>query len=330
MKPEEIKTQYDRIGEDYVREQARFLKENGDFATDFLLNAVGDLTRNLLIDIGCGDGSNLPKYLSAEAEIVYGVDPSSEMLAMAKRNLTPTGYDDQFSYRFFLGSAEETSIPRGIVGGAVTSRFSLNYVENLDKAWKEIGRVLAPEGILAFVAPHPIATAERSGKPYGTKGTFSYELFGSVPVTNYLHTFEDFFSPTFIENFAVESFTEFFGVRPRVEGTNGPSAFGVKARRKWRVGMAEDSEIRMPTKEELERIVLYHGSLRELNSRTEDRKFRFARSSYFRFDGFKIKEGWIDEGSMRKELWESGYDGLVNMNAISGTPIVEIKRRKRE
>jgi hypothetical protein len=104
--------------------------------------------------------------------------------------------------------------------------------------------------------------------------------------------------------------------------------------------------------EKIEQIVLYHGSLDELNSRNPDEQFIFAKDLTFTSKGYDnnyvvIQEGYsarghpaLDFSKMNqphlKEIFRKGYGGLVNFRtilfrdhmhgprcAIEGTPIIK-------
>ncbi len=219
-----VRTQYDKVGEDYVKAQREFIKKNGDFATDFILDAVGDLNGKTLLDVGCCAGDHLAIYESRGAS-VFGVEPSAKMLEIAatqikdQSNLKRGGSDDiPFSDNEF---------------DVVTARLSLHYIPNLDDAWGEIGRVIRPGGVLAYVTPHPFNTSKRIGRrDYGEVSQIGYKLLNKVGVINYHHPLQGIFSPEFFDRFVIEDFNEFLGQTPRVKSSKGPSAFGIKARRR--------------------------------------------------------------------------------------------------
>ena len=116
----------------------------------------------------------------------------------------------------------------------VTSTFALHYVENLDPAWREIGRVVRHEGVLAFTVPHPLTGFRRKGdKNYEETTLLKVKLFDeAIEVFSYSHTFKDYLSQVFFSRFVVEDFTEFPDMAPRAGDLGVPGAFGVKARRK--------------------------------------------------------------------------------------------------
>ncbi|MBI2449277.1 hypothetical protein HYV49_03185 [Candidatus Pacearchaeota archaeon] len=89
------------------------------------------------------------------------------------------------------------------------------------------------------------------------------------------------------------------------------------------------------TDKKIEDIVLYHGSLAELNSRDSEKQYRFAEALFFISDK-------VDRNKQLKEqLSTIGYDGLVNMKTsivsihfvlsgestyyrVEGTPILRV------
>jgi hypothetical protein len=83
-----------------------------------------------------------------------------------------------------------------------------------------------------------------------------------------------------------------------------------------------------------EEIVLYHGSLEELNSRGKDKQYKFANKHRFSYDDWSWRR---DEEILKQVLAEEGYDGLVNMRTsvrnvfflpipfFEGTPIIRIR-----
>ena len=91
---------------------------------------------------------------------------------------------------------------------------------------------------------------------------------------------------------------------------------------------------KMENKKNLDEIVLYHGSLAELNSRDPNMQYRFA-------DELSFTSDYHDNyHSIRKELLDKGYDGIVNRKTrglyvfifnlfkVEGTPIIKIDKGK--
>lgn len=102
------------------------------------------ITEGICLDVGCGGG-----YLGiALAKItdlyVYLLDKSREMLAIAEQNITRCGLRERMTT--LIGDAQSIPFEDNSVD-LVVSRGSVFFWENLEKAFKEIHRVLAPSGI---------------------------------------------------------------------------------------------------------------------------------------------------------------------------------------
>ena len=73
------------------------------------------------------------------------------------------------------------------------------------------------------------------------------------------------------------------------------------------------------TEEKLEKIVIYHGSLAELNSRDENhKKYRFTEQEFFiseRYEEIDEEDITYDK-RIAKEILNKEYDGLVNARTI--------------
>lgn len=94
-----------------------------------------------ILDLGCGTGRWSPVLASRLSAAVVGIDPSDEMLTVARaRNQTP-----EVEYR--IGRAE--NIPVDDAWADVVFMFlSAHHYESLDAAAREIFRVLRPGGLL--------------------------------------------------------------------------------------------------------------------------------------------------------------------------------------
>jgi hypothetical protein len=71
---------------------------------------------------------------------------------------------------------------------------------------------------------------------------------------------------------------------------------------------------------DLDEVVLYHGSLEELNSRDSDKQYRFTKNNSY------ISSNYVDETLIRdisNEILKLGFSGIVNARTISKTDIRE-------
>jgi ubiquinone/menaquinone biosynthesis C-methylase UbiE len=98
-----------------------------------------------IVDLGTGPG-----FLAIELHMLWpqariiGVDPSSEMLRIAKKNADEAGMPD-FEAR--LGVAEETSLPSNSAD-LVVSQYSFHEWRDPQKGLEEVLRILKPRGTL--------------------------------------------------------------------------------------------------------------------------------------------------------------------------------------
>jgi ubiquinone/menaquinone biosynthesis C-methylase UbiE len=106
-----------------------------------------------VLEIGIGSGLNLPFY-GSEVERLYGLDPSPELRAMAAKRAREAGRDVEL----LEGSAEEIALSDHSLD-TVISTWTLCSIPDVEKALREIRRVLKPDGQLLFVehglAPEP-------------------------------------------------------------------------------------------------------------------------------------------------------------------------------
>lgn len=98
-----------------------------------------------VLEIGVGSGLNLPFYGSG-VEHLYGLDPSEELLAMARKNARAIA----FPIDFIAHACEEIPLDDGSVDTVVMT-WTLCSVADPVKALKEIRRVIKSGGTLLFV-----------------------------------------------------------------------------------------------------------------------------------------------------------------------------------
>jgi ubiquinone/menaquinone biosynthesis C-methylase UbiE len=106
----------------------------------------------LLIDLGCGTGRFTIPLAEQLGVSIIGVDPSQKMLREAARNTRST------HIAYHEGSAE--SMPLGAnVAALIFMSNALHHVKSLEKALREMWRVLQPYGIV-FIRNYSLENLE--------------------------------------------------------------------------------------------------------------------------------------------------------------------------
>jgi ubiquinone/menaquinone biosynthesis C-methylase UbiE len=107
-----------------------------------------------VLEIGIGSGLNIPFYDAERVEHLWGLDPSQEMWAIARRNAEEHHLDAEF-----IESGAE-AIPLGdAVADTVVMTYTMCTLPDVAASLAEIRRVLKPDGRLLFCehgrAPDP-------------------------------------------------------------------------------------------------------------------------------------------------------------------------------
>lgn len=146
------KKMYDQFGKEY--QKTRREKNQNRLYNEFLevpcmIKAVGNIQDKKMLDVGCGAGVHIKKYILKGAKCC-GMDISQSMIEMAKENCP----DVQFK----IGSM--TKIPYGNSSfDIVTASLSVDYIKNLIHVFKEISRVLKKGGKFYYSNESPIGSA---------------------------------------------------------------------------------------------------------------------------------------------------------------------------
>ncbi len=101
--------------------------------------------RGVVLEVGIGSGLNLPFYASGVTRL-YGVDPSTELLAMARARAAAA----PFPVDLIRGSADRLPLADASIDTVVVT-WSLCSIGNAAEALREMRRVLNTGGMLIFV-----------------------------------------------------------------------------------------------------------------------------------------------------------------------------------
>lgn len=116
-------------------------EESARLRADWIPRARGEV-----LEVGIGSGLNLPFY-SPEVRQVYGVDPSAQLLRMARKRVVAGCVKVEL-----LPQSVEESLPlnTGSIDTVVTT-WTLCSIPNARQALRQIKRVLKSAGCLIFV-----------------------------------------------------------------------------------------------------------------------------------------------------------------------------------
>ena len=107
--------------------------------------AVVAAARGRVLEIGVGSGLNFPLY-EKQVELVYGIDPSPGLLAIARRRAA----ESDVPIELLLGSATAIPLPDDAVDTVVMT-WTLCSIPDPLAALREMRRVLKTNGNLCFV-----------------------------------------------------------------------------------------------------------------------------------------------------------------------------------
>lgn len=106
---------------------------------------VVPLAKGIVLDIGIGSGLNIPFYDLSRIDKIYGLDPSSELIKIAKK----MAVKKNISIEFLLCGAEDIPLPNNSID-TVLITYSMCTIPEVLKANYEMLRVLKPDGRLIF------------------------------------------------------------------------------------------------------------------------------------------------------------------------------------
>lgn len=221
-----INSQYNKIGKDYVSGQKEFFSKREDEAIRFIKKSLPDLKNKKVLDIGCGNGKDILLIESMDPSDVYGIDTSEFMINEAKKIVSKPD-------NLFVDNIEKTSFKDNFFD-VVIGRFSFHYLNNFDKAYQELSRVLKKNGLLILVVHHPFKDLTRQKhKIYGKQEIVKTELYDNKVLIHFpTHTLKDYFSKRFFDNFFLVGYEEEKSPEEYTDEFKAPGFMGIEALKK--------------------------------------------------------------------------------------------------
>ena len=106
---------------------------------------VVPLAEGKILEVGIGSGLNLPFYNKSKIIEIWGIDPSEELNAMAKRVAT----EENIDVKFITSSAEDIPFPNNYFD-TVLITYTMCTIPSVLKANEEMRRVLKSGGKMIF------------------------------------------------------------------------------------------------------------------------------------------------------------------------------------
>ena len=139
------------------------------------------LAKGIVLDIGIGSGLNIPFYNKPNIDRLYGLDPSEELLKIAK----PLAKKNELEIEFLQCGAEAIPLPDQSID-TVLITYTMCTIPDIKLSNSEIMRVLKSEGQLLFcehgLAPDKnIAKWQRRINPIWSKIAGGCNLNRDIP-----------------------------------------------------------------------------------------------------------------------------------------------------
>jgi len=139
------------------------------------------LAKGIVLDIGIGSGLNIPFYNKSNIDHLYGLDPSKELLKIAK----PLAKKNELEIEFLQCGAEAIPLPDQSID-TVLITYTMCTIPDIKLSNSEIMRVLKSEGQLLFcehgLAPDKnIAKWQRRINPIWSKIAGGCNLNRDIP-----------------------------------------------------------------------------------------------------------------------------------------------------
>jgi SAM-dependent methyltransferase len=194
----EIAGAWDQFSDDYQKNAALptdVAHWGPDIADESELRLLGDLKAKRILELGCGAAQNSIAFARTGA-IAIGVDISAAQLAHARQLCE----QEEVKVDLRLGDMADLAFLRADSIDAAFSAFAFQYVEDLNRVFRQVHRVLKVGAPFVFSLPHPAygCIDEESGSPPRLERSYFDRApdrfkWGGVDFVAYRHTFADLY-----------------------------------------------------------------------------------------------------------------------------------------
>ncbi len=121
-----------------------------DIPNESELKLLGRLDGKRVLELGCGGGP-VAVAMAAQGAKVIAIEPSAEQIGHARRLCEREGV----SVELHQGDLADLAFVRADSIDMVVSVYTLGLVEDLDRVFRQVHRVLKPEAAFLVSLPHP-------------------------------------------------------------------------------------------------------------------------------------------------------------------------------
>lgn len=172
-----------------------------DIPREDALKLLGNVEGKRVLDLGCGAGHNAIALARQGAKVI-GVDGSSDQIADAREAAEAAGVKVELHH----APLAELAFIRADTIDAVVSAFGLIQVDDLDRVFRQVDRVLRPEHHFVLSLPHP---AFAMAEPDDPAGAIRRSYWDPAPVGDGLpRTISALFTSLGRANFRVDAVLE--------------------------------------------------------------------------------------------------------------------------
>jgi ubiquinone/menaquinone biosynthesis C-methylase UbiE len=218
--PTDIATAWDRFSADYQRDAAlptNVAHYGPDVATEAELRLLGDLKGKRVLELGCG-GAQCSISFAKQGATAIAVDFSAEQLAFAHRLCEA----EEVKVDLRQGDMADLAFLRADSVDLVFTSFAFQYVEDLNRVFRQVHRVLKIGAPLVFSLPHPAyAMIDDEADPdllvrrsYFDRSPIDFK-WGGVDFTAYHHPYAELYMGLIRASYRVDLVLE-------PEPVNGP------------------------------------------------------------------------------------------------------------
>ncbi len=130
--------------------QADVVRYGPDIGTEADFRLLGHVAGKRVLELGCG-GAQCSIAFARQGAHAIGVDFSAEQLAFARRLTEREGVTVELRH----GDLADLAFDRADTIDLVFSAYAFNLVEDVNRVFRQVHRVLKPGCPLAFSVPHP-------------------------------------------------------------------------------------------------------------------------------------------------------------------------------